>query len=307
MILLSELKALLATAALICLPAHAVDWSAVKNSEVTLFYPGQASWEFVLIPSTHGGAKKFRGGESCRGCHDGEQADMGALLVSGEKLEPDPLASIPGHINLNVAFAVEDDNLLARFSWQVPDGEDVGDAAQDARISLMIGDPSVKEAVRAGCWGGCHSDVRGMPDDLGLAKYLAASRTKLGRTGGGENVKPAADLEALMAEGHFLEIWSAALTRDQPASVSDAVLLDAYQPDEGDTVSAVSSLEDGRWTVTLTRPLNGGHKPLTSGMVVPVGFALHTHRTDGRRHLVSFEYTLAIESGEADFVAAASQ
>jgi len=39
------------------LGALAVSWDGVPASEVGLFYPGQAAWEWVLTPSSHGGAK----------------------------------------------------------------------------------------------------------------------------------------------------------------------------------------------------------------------------------------------------------
>ena len=59
----------------------AVDWSKAKEKEVVLFYPGQASWEWVMTQADHSGATKFRGGKNCRGCHDGEQADIGAAIA----------------------------------------------------------------------------------------------------------------------------------------------------------------------------------------------------------------------------------
>src|SRR6187401_820161 len=90
---------------------HAVDWKSVKPREVQLFYPGQASWEWVLTAKDHSGATKFREGKNCKSCHDGEQPDMGKRIVTGEKLEPSPIANKPGGNTLEVRTAHDADRL----------------------------------------------------------------------------------------------------------------------------------------------------------------------------------------------------
>ena len=65
---------------------------------MTLFYPGQASLEWVLKGSDHGGARVFKKGERCSECHRGEEADMGAIIVTGEKAEATPIPGKRGAI-----------------------------------------------------------------------------------------------------------------------------------------------------------------------------------------------------------------
>jgi cytochrome c-type protein NapC len=69
-----------------------VDWSAVPAYEVILFYPGESSMEWMLNGRDHGGARPLKAGDRCFDCHEGEEADIGELVVSGEKLEPNPLS-----------------------------------------------------------------------------------------------------------------------------------------------------------------------------------------------------------------------
>ena len=85
---LGPLGAALAALALWAAPAGAVDWNAVQGKDVTMFYPGQASWEWVLTPTSHSGAPVFREGKNCHECHKGEEKRMGDTIVSGKKLEP---------------------------------------------------------------------------------------------------------------------------------------------------------------------------------------------------------------------------
>ncbi|MFC1589513.1 NapC/NirT family cytochrome c [Pseudomonadota bacterium] len=68
-----------------------IDWSDVEAREVTLFYPGQASMEWILKGSDHGGKRAFTKGDRCFDCHEDEEVDIGELITSGEKLEPTPI------------------------------------------------------------------------------------------------------------------------------------------------------------------------------------------------------------------------
>lgn len=288
------------------LAALAVSWDGVPASEVGLFYPGQAAWEWVLTPSSHGGAKKFREGKNCRGCHDGEEKDIGDLIVSGEKLEPDPIAGKPGFVNASISATRDDDTLYVKIEWADPGPEGKGEAKSNSKVTMMIGSDAVKEAVRAGCWGACHTDVEHMPDDAGLSKYLAASRTKLTRHGGGENYKSASELADLLGNDMFLEVWQAKLNPGKPAVPVDGYILDKFHYNDSPTVAAEANFAAGKWTVILQRKLadtGAGKRTLESGKTYPVGFAIHSNYADGRHHYVSFEHTLAIDTGEADFVA----
>jgi hypothetical protein len=286
--------------------SYAVNWDGVASKKVVLFYPGQASWEWVLIPSDHGGAKNFRKGKNCRVCHEGEEADIGAKIASGKKLEPDPIPGKVGSIPVNIAVTRDDDTLYVRFQWKDTGSKTGQKGDYQERVTMMIGDQNIKEAVRAGCWGTCHNDLKGMPDSEDLTKYLPASRTKLTRTGGGTNYKSDDEIKALLGQGEFMEFWQAKLNNGQPATAEDGYILKDRHENENPVASAEGGFKDGTWTVVLSRKLNvdgEGRRSLLSGHVYPVGFAIHDDYAQHRHHHVSFEHTLAIDSGEADFVA----
>jgi len=189
-----------------------IDWSGVPAYEVILFYPGESSMEWVLHGRDHGGARPLKAGDRCLDCHEGEEVDIGELVVSGEKLEPTPIPGKRGSIVLNVRAAHDSDNLYMRFQWEdsehapVPfaDGGKM-DPDNQTKLAVMLtgDDEKVEFAERSGCWQSCHHDVRTMPDspdagalgssplaqtlDIsdGVTKYLQESRTEIGDQGQG--------------------------------------------------------------------------------------------------------------------------
>lgn len=304
--------ALFAAALGLPIVASALDWSGVPEREVVLFYPGQASWEWALTEKDHSGAPKFREGKNCSGCHDGEQADIGATIVSGKKLEPAPIAGKPGHLALKVQVAHDADRLHFRLRWKSgPASGDKLDPKYASRVTVMLGDAAVKEAPRAGCWASCHDDAKGMASaaaDSKMTKYLGSSRAKLSRQGGGEALKPDADQKALQDAGAFLQYWQAGLNPDQAAQASSGWILDARHRHDPAITMADAQFANGEWTVDLSGPLkdNGlGKKMYEAGKTYAVGFAIHDDFTDHRFHHVSLEHSLVIDSGTADFVAKA--
>ena len=297
-------------------PTLAVDWNAVKGTNITLFAPGQASFEWVMTQTDHSGAGRFREGKNCADCHDGEQKDIGNLIVASEgrgaKLEPKPMAAEgkPGTIDLNVKTAHDGERLHMQLQWkEVAHGGDKLDPDTAARVTVMLDDGTVREAGRAGCWGACHDDAIGMASaapDGKLTKYLFASRSALARSGGGENYKPAAELQDLLAKGMYLEYWQARLNPGQPAKAIEGYILEKRHEQDATQVSAEASFADGTWTVVFSRPLKAGnaqHKDLVAGKQYNVGFAVHNNYTDHRFHHVSLEYTLALDGGNASLIA----
>lgn len=299
---------LCALGAALSLPVWAVDWSQVPEKEVLLVYPGQSSWEVMLTPTDHEGAQKFRGGKNCKDCHEGEQQKLGAKIVKGGKFEPSPPAGKPGHLALKVQTAHDADKLYFRFRYKPGSSGGSMDPKVAARVAVMIGDSANKEAVRAGCWGTCHDDAAGMASAAGAnrEKYLGASRVKLSRTGGGDGLKPAADLDALLAGGQALELWSADLNPGQPAVAHHSYVLAERHEISPATLAAEASFANGEWTVVLSRPLKSGgkgQKDLAAGKTYAIGFAVHDDHALGRFHHVSYEQSLALDGGSADFVA----
>lgn len=288
--------------------AAAPDWSSVQGKDVALFYPGQSSWEWVLTPSDHGGAPKFREGKNCVDCHTGEENQMGANLVSGKKNEPTPIAGKPGFVVANVKFAHDAENLYVHLEFS-PGGQP--DAKQDAKfdtkVTMMLNDGKVAEANRAGCWGACHEDLASMPAAGGAerTKYLARTRAKVTRQGGGDELKPADELGKMRGDGQFLEYWQARLNAGAAAVAADGTIFDKRQENASPRVTADASFAGGKWSVTLSRKLKAGapYKDIAAGTTYTVGFAIHAGHTAHRFHYVSLSRTFVVDQGTADFVA----
>lgn len=295
----------------LAVPAQAIDWTGITEREIVVLYPGQASWEWSLTQDDHSGAKKFREGKDCKACHKGEETEIGGKIVTGKKLEPAPLPGKPGSLTLTVKTVHDGNRLYVRLAWRggKPGGGKKMDDRYAARVTMMLDDGKVKEAMRAGCWGTCHDDAVGMasaPGGKEITKYLAASRAKVTRQGGGENFKSPADLEQLLKQGLFVEYWQARLNPGQPARAADGYILDKRHEQTAPIVDADATFENGRWVVVLSRALTPGkpgYKDVVAGKTYTVGFAVHDDYANHRFHHVSFEHTLVLGEGKADLVA----
>lgn len=175
--------------------AGQIDWSAIPKTEITLFYPGQSSQEW-LYGRDHSGAKGLRKGEGCLSCHKGEEEQIGRLIASGKKLEPKPIDGFPGAIKLTLQAAHDGKHLFLRASWpakgpgiyheyaihkdgkwEEPYGSHRGNdlvrsgktpPSYEDRFSILLGDgKGVPDFGKDGCWVTCHDDMRFMP---GVAK-----------------------------------------------------------------------------------------------------------------------------------------
>jgi hypothetical protein len=183
------IAALLAGSALAAEPAR-IDWSKVPASSLTLFYPGQSTYEW-LRSKGHGGASKVAQGTACTQCHDESDAEQekGDKLVKAGALEPAPVTGKNGSVKLNVQAAYDDKNAYVRVQWKTQnpfpgtehqylrfDGKEwkvygypkldkvVQDGKQpgiyEDRFSIMIDDGKVKGFAQQGCWLTCHDGQR---------------------------------------------------------------------------------------------------------------------------------------------------
>ncbi len=185
--------ALVAGLSLPALSAPPADWSQIPTSVVKLFFPGQSTYQWLRTSEHKKGAKQLKRGKSCASCHEGEEEDMGNLIVSGERLEPHPIDGKQGAIDLAVQAAHDADNLYLRFQWKTLnpypgtahphwlfDGtkwnaigwprlhkkvwEEGQPAIYEDRLSMMVDDGSVPKFAEQGCWLTCHDGMRDMPD-----------------------------------------------------------------------------------------------------------------------------------------------
>lgn len=287
----------------------AVDWSSVSGKTVMLFSPGQAGWEWVLTESNHSAAKSVKKGTNCKECHNGEQAKIGKLIGSGEKLEPDPVSGNLGYIPVEVKSTYDNERLYVQLKWKETEQNSRQDPDYQAKVALMMSDGTVKASKIAGCWSACHMDLDSMPEALDgteLEKYLFASRSKITRSGGGDNLKPDSEISALLDAGNFLELWRAKLNPDKPAVAAHGYVLESMHENETPVFNAASIFSNGQWKVELSRELKSSGKgflKLVPGNIYQIGLSIHDSHTDKRHHHVSFGYTLALDSGQADFIA----
>ena len=183
------------------LAAGQPDWSAIPTEKVTLFYPGQSSYTW-LRSDQHKGAKLVTNGKPCTTCHKGKEAKMGGKTITGEMVEPAPIAGKNGSVELSVQAAYDDQNLYWRFSWKTNmdrpgqmhnymrfDGEKWamyggprssgkvrgGDQPPlyEDRLAIMVDDGSVPGFAEQGCWLTCHNGMRDMPGQPKKAEVQA--------------------------------------------------------------------------------------------------------------------------------------
>ncbi len=313
--------------------ASDMDWSGVPETEVVLFYPGQSSMEWVLNGRDHGGARPLKAGDRCYDCHEGEEADIGDLVVSGEKLEPNPIPGKRGSIAVNVQAAHDSDYLYMRFQWEdtehapasFADGGKM-DPDNQTKLAIMLtgDDEKVEFAERAGCWQTCHHDARTMPDtpdagtlsgspvaqtlDIsdGVTKYLQESRTEIeiagkeGKPRGGwDKLKDAGTIEASLADGQFMDL----LRFNSGSESEDGYILAERVMAGGQGVSFSGGLKDGVWTIEMKRKLTSdqpGDISLSVGEWYNIGFAIHDDYSDARYHHVSLGLKLAFDDEDAE-------
>ena len=234
-----------------------MNWSALPKSEITLFYPGQASHEWVLGDEHRkGGAKGVKDGKNCLDCHKGEEADIGNKLVSGKRLEPKPISGLPGTLKLSIQAAYDNEYLYLKASWpakgpgvfheyaiykdgkwEEPYGSHRGNnlvregktpPSYEDRFSIMVGDGrSVPSFNSEGCWATCHNDMRFMPNEA--KKDDVQAHPILGKAG-----MKKSDIRKYIAESRTAigdaGGWDKIKTKEEIAALKDkGVFLDLWQ------------------------------------------------------------------------------
>lgn len=296
--------------------ASAINWAAAPVREVNVFYPGQASMEWVL-GRKHSGARSFKKGDRCVDCHDEETADIGQKIVMGEKLESNVIAGKRGSIPVTVQAKHDADNLYLRFQWPDTDHVPVSfaeggkmDPDNSMKLALMLATDEVEYADRAGCWGTCHADLNSMPfapDGQQVTKYLTESRTKIeirGRNkkplGGWDKRKSEDEIATEFNAGHYMDI----LRYNAGAKeVEDGVILADREMEKSSIAEFSASQQGGNWVVEVKRPLKSdkaGDINLALDQIYNFGFAIHDDYSNTRFHHVSLGYKLAFDNAEAE-------
>ncbi len=315
-----------------------VNWTGVEAKEVVLFYPGQASMEWVMKGSDHGGKRAFMTGDRCFDCHEEEEIDIGEAIVSGEKVEPTPIPGKRGSIAMKVQAKHDANNLYMRFQW-----DDAGkhnpvpfvsggkmDPKNPIKLAVMLTtdseeNPDVEYAERAGCWQTCHHDANYMPHqpdksvlkssplakqlDLsgGFTKYLKESRTAIEiegknnkKRGGWDKLKSQAEIDALLKKGAFMDLLR---YKSGTGESEDGYILAERVMTGGQGVSFTGGLNGGVWTIEMTRKLTSdklGDISMATDQMYNIGFAVHDDYTNSRFHHVSLGLKLGFNNEDAE-------
>ncbi|MFA5026966.1 MAG: ethylbenzene dehydrogenase-related protein [Candidatus Methylomirabilota bacterium] len=172
------------------------NWNTIPAKTVTLFYPGQASWQY-LISSAHPGAGAMENG--CAACHTGQEKTLGAKLVKAGPREADPIVGKAPSIDLQVRAAYDAEYVYFQFRWATATphplhtlwrydgtqwaawGGPMPDAARkgvppsyEDRLTVLFDEPNNVPASdgskmtfsQVGCWMTCHNSMRAMPNDV---------------------------------------------------------------------------------------------------------------------------------------------
>ena len=272
-------------------------------------YPAQTSWERLMTRERHSGARRYPTGKNCFACHGNiDEHPLGDGLVHAEKFkEPTPIAGKPGAVDVQVKTAHDKDNLYIRLEFDTSKEPDAGmDKDFDTKATIMIDDGRVIEADRAGCWVACHDDAASMSRGRDNAtKYLS----EIFVPDAGAKVKEQAELDTMRSEGKFLEYWQARLNPGAKAVPMDGTILEKRAENMTPIVKVdAARTPAGVWTVTFARKLvaGNGYKDIVPGKTYNIGISIHAGHTAKRFHYVSFERTLVLDTGAADFVAAAN-
>ena len=292
-----------------------VDWSKVPVKQVKVFYPGQASWDFLRGQDHGTGAAPVKTiSKACADCHVGENGEYdinankiitGELMRSKSKepLEPQGMAGAPGFKDVSMQAAYDANNLYLRFQWEGA-GASVADPALEKddkvdRISIQIAD-KIKTFRLYGCFITCHDDEEGMPENRGseVTLYGYYTRDKNG------NVVDQGKLDGYHSKGQFMDLIEAYFAGNDVKS-GDMYVLDKRHDDKNNDVSASGSFADGKYTVVLSRKLNTGDKDdimLEDGKEFSLAIAIHDNKNHERRHYVSFPLSVGL-SAAADVTA----
>lgn len=290
--------------------ASDIDWSHLPETSITLFYPGQSSWEWLL--TKHSGAKSVRKGSPCLECHEDEEKDMGDLIVKGGKLEPNPILGKPGSVDVKIKTAYDNEQIYFQIKWN-----DIGFNNNNSgstekfktKLTLMLGDKSVKEFPVAGCWGVCHDDATNMRSNHNNKKrqlYTSASRLKITRHGGGDKIVKQSRLDAFLKNRKFLEYWQTRLNDRFETSNSHGYILEKRHQHKHPIFTTKIEKKQDTWLVEYSRARSvsqPGTIPFEKNHVYTLGIALHDNHASGRRHYVSFGRSFSMGNDSTDLSA----
>lgn len=288
-----------------------IDWNRVDRSEVMLFYPGVASWEF-LNGDDHrlGGREIKKGKKDCRHCHmskegglDLKAAEIAAgsmkMKKSHNAFEPEPVAGKKGMISARVQAAYDADYAYIRVEW---DSKGAGwkKKGEPDRVSIQMNrmEPAF---ARYGCFVTCHNDANSMPNSPSR-KEVASNPAYHGR----EEVRlyayyaknswdsPLPGNEA-KARGGLIDLKSIEFEGGK-VTARDGWVFDDRAWEEQDS-TGVGAFANNRYSAVFKFRLRSSDRfdvSVSEGDTLPVAFAIHDEGAPKRKHYVSFPLAIGI-------------
>jgi len=263
------------------------DWGKVPARKIKVFYPGQASLEWVLNKPDHSAAPDIlEKKRACARCHEGDANEIGDKIVAAKAvgssrsvLEPKPIAGKGGWVPVSFQAAHDGENLYLRFEWASPKASEVKmDKKNEVKLTMLFdGGGTVEGAELNGCWATCHDDLRTMKSakDDKRTKYVK----------GGD-----------LASGKFYDLLQ---FRSGEKKVFDGYVADQRVVEGGKgLLKAEGVKEGGKWVVTMTRKLGAGGSgdhAIVPGKTYNFGFAIHEDHTEARFHYVSLGYQFGLD------------
>jgi len=270
----------------------APDWSKVPQRKITVFYPGQASLEWVMNKPDHSAVPDMVDKKrTCAKCHDGDANQIGDKIVAGKPvgvsktaLEPTPPSGKAGFIPVMFQAAHDGKKIYFRFEWASPKtGANKLDPKNEVKLAMMFdGGGTVEGAEINGCWATCHTDLRSMKD---ARNDKTTKRIR----------------NADLASGKFMDLIQYRSGEKKPV---DGYVAEARHMESGKALlKTEGKKEGGKWIVTFERTLAGGGKgdhAITADKVYNFGFAIHEDYTNARFHYVSLGYQFGLDKPNPD-------
>ncbi|CAG1065419.1 Cytochrome c-552 [uncultured bacterium] len=292
--------------------AGEADWSKIAQKEVTLFYPGVASWEF-LNGDDHrlGGREIKKGKKDCRHCHMSKEGELdlkAAEIASGSMkmkrshspFEPEPKAGKKGTMKARVQAAYDAENVYLRVEWESK-GSGWRTKGEPDRVSVQMNraEPSF---ARYGCFITCHNDLNSMPESPSRREVAANPAY-----GGREDVR----LYAFYAKNSWdsprhgdrmktglIDLKSIEFENGKSVARDGWVFDDrAWEEKES---SGTGTWTHDRYSAVFKFKLKSADKfdvAVSEGDIIPVAISIHDEGASRRKHYVSFP--LAIGLGAA--------
>lgn len=267
--------------------AGAPDWSKAPQRKIKVFYPGQASLEWVLNKSDHSAVPDIlEKKRSCAKCHEGDANEIGEKVVAAKPvgssksvLEPKPIAGKAGWLPVVFQAAHDGENIYFRFEWAPPKlGDFKMDKKNEMKLTLLFdGGSTVEGSELNGCWATCHDDMRSMknPKDDKRTKYIKTPD---------------------LGTGKFYDLMQFRSGEKKPF---DGYVADQRVAEGGKALLKAEGVKEGnKWVIVFTRKLAGGASgdhAIAAGKTYNFGFAIHEDHTEARFHYVSLGYQFGLD------------